>query len=217
MQSRFGFSHRGPAHRPPYQPGIGDHRRDGWDGGHRGGWDHDHDHWRRGWFGGTYAYGYPGWPVYGYPYPYVIDPGFYDWGNTGDYGNDQAAAANSYPPNSDYGDPQQPEQPYDAPPPYSQPASPQQYQPEPSPGAARPAYSGSSSSSSAPEQRLTLIFKDGRAPQTMQNYMMNSKQLTCMDPQHFEQIPLDQIDIAATVKANRANGLDFVVPGAVRD
>lgn len=51
----------------------------------------------------------------------------------------------------------------------------------------------------------------------MQNYMMNSKQLTCMDPQHFEQIPLDQIDIAATVKANRANGLDFVVPGAVRD
>ena len=51
----------------------------------------------------------------------------------------------------------------------------------------------------------------------MRNYVMNSKELTDMDPQHFQRIPLDQIDIAATVQINQAHGVDFEVPNAVRD
>ena len=82
----------------------------------------------------------------------------------------------------------------------------------------RPAYPGPAAASPAPpEEPLTLIFKDGRAPQTMRNYVMNPKELTDMDPQHFQRIPLDQIDIAATVQINHAHGVDFEVPNAMRD
>jgi hypothetical protein len=61
-----------------------------------------------------------------------------------------------------------------------------------------------------------VIFKNGRASETMQNYMVNSRALTDLDQQHYEQIPLDQIDVAATEQANRARGLDFQVPAASR-
>ena len=215
MRSGIVTPRHGPTHRPPYQPGFGDHHR---------GWDRDHDRWRHGWHGGGFGYAYPGW-TYVNPYPYVIDPWLDDWGDTGDY-NDQAGAANNYAPSPDYGEPypQEPQQPYGDPQPYpqsppAQQASPQQYsRPGAAASAARPTYAGTDSSSTPfPEERLTLIFKDGRAPQSIRNYMMSTKELTDLDPQHFERIPLDQIDIAATAKANRANGVDFVVPGAVRD
>lgn len=147
-----------------------------------------------------YGYGYPGWPGY-YPYPYVIDPGFYDWGDSGDSAYDQGGPASAYAPYTDYGDayPESPQAPYNAPQPYAQ-----------SPA---PVYPGAASL--APEgEPLTLIFNNGRAPQKMQNYMMNAKALTDLDPQHYERIPLDQIDVAATEQANRARGVDFQVPGA---
>jgi hypothetical protein len=51
----------------------------------------------------------------------------------------------------------------------------------------------------------------------MRNYMLNSRLLTDLDRDHYQQIPLDQIDVAATVQANRAHGLDFEVPGTSRD
>jgi hypothetical protein len=79
-------------------------------------------------------------------------------------------------------------------------------------------YAGSAASSGpVTEQALTVIFKNGRAPATMQNYMVNSRALTDLDQQHYEQIPLDQIDIAATEQTNRARGLDFQVPAASRE
>ena len=59
-------------------------------------------------------------------------------------------------------------------------------------------------------------MKFGRAPATIRNYLMNAKALTDLDQQHYEQIPLDQIDIAATEQVNRARGLDFQVPNASR-
>lgn len=80
----------------------------------------------------------------------------------------------------------------------------------------RPAYGRSTDSSAVAEQPITVIFKNGRTPETMQNYMMNSRALTDLDQQHYEQIPLDQIDIAATEQANRTRGLDFQVPAASR-
>lgn len=67
------------------------------------------------------------------------------------------------------------------------------------------------------EGPLTVIFKNGRASQKMQDYMLTAKVLTDLDAHHYEQIPLDQIDIAATAQANRASGQDFQVPGASRD
>ena len=213
MRSGFGIPYRDLGqHRPPYRPGFGDHHR----GRDR---DHDHDRGRHGRFAGAYGYGYPGWS-YASPYPYVIDPGFYDWGDTGDYGDDQADATSNYAPYSNGGEPypQDQQQAYDAQRPYPQAPPSQQYQPESAPGAARPPYSAMSAPSAPlPEERLTLIFKDGRAPQTMRNYMMNAKELTDLDPQHFARIPLDEIDIAATVQTNRAHGVDFQVPGTLRD
>jgi hypothetical protein len=200
LHSGFRVPYRGNGtaqFRPPYRPGFGSRSRGG-----------DRDRRRGPWLG----YGYPGYPGYLYPYPYVIDPGFYDWGISGDSAYDgdsaygQGGAAPGYAPYTDYGDayPETPQAPYYAPQPYAQ-----------SPGVSAPApvYPGTASLAAA-EEPLTLIFKSGRAPQKMQNYIMNTKALTDLDPQHYEQIPLDQIDIAATEQANRARGVDFQVPGA---
>jgi hypothetical protein len=47
--------------------------------------------------------------------------------------------------------------------------------------------------------------------------MMTARMLIDLDSQHYEQIPLDQIDLAATERANSAAGVVFRVPGATRD
>jgi hypothetical protein len=62
-----------------------------------------------------------------------------------------------------------------------------------------------------------VIFKSGRAPIEVRNYLMTAKVLTDLDSEHYEQIPLDQIDLAATQNFNRAAGVDFQVPAASRD
>jgi hypothetical protein len=184
-------------YRPQYQPPYAAHasRRDG-----------GRDRRRNGWFGGAYGNGYPGWA--GYPYPFVIDPGFYDWSDSEDGGYDQGVAAtDSAPytqdPYADSGAGYPAPMPYLAPAPY--PAAPM----APSP---QGAYPGPAAVTAATEEPLTLIFKDGRAPEKMQNYIMNAKALTDMDPQHYERIPLDQIDVAATAEFNRTRGVDFEVP-----
>lgn len=218
-----GVPYRGMSqYRPAYRPGFGNR---GGDNRGRG---------RHGWYGGGYRY--PGWG-YGYPYypyPYVIDPGFYDWG-TDDNGYDQNSAANNSPPYADYGQPYpetQPEPyygqpygpdpgasqaPYPPQPPYAQAPYPTQpFAQSPAPGGRRPSY-GEPSAVAPDEEPVTLVFKNGRAPQTMRNYVMSSSMLTDMDPQHFERIPLDEIDIAETVRVNRDHGVDFQVPSAMRD
>jgi hypothetical protein len=141
-----------------------------------------------------------------YPYPYVIDPGFYDWGDSGDAAYDQ-----DYAPSAEYGvaSPATPQEPDYAQPPYAQ---------APAMTGPQPVYPGATATvAPAEEEPLTLIFKNGRAPQKMQNYIMNAKALTDMDRLHYERIPLDQIDIAATEQVNRAHGVDFQVPGATRE
>jgi hypothetical protein len=182
--------------RPLYRPTYGD-RSGSWNRARR----------RGPWIAGANGYGYPGWG--GYPYPYVIDPGFYDWGDSGDsdYGSGYAGGANQgyadlvpYPSSGDA--PEPPQEPLNT----WQQSSP-----------ARPQYAGSTATSEAPPlQPLTVIFKNGRAPETMQNFMVNSRALTDLDQQHYEQIPLDQIDLVATEQANRVRGLDFQVPAGSR-
>ena len=151
-------------------------------------------------------YGYPG--LVGYPYPYVIDPGLYDWGDSVDaaYGSERAGAG--------YAD-ANPNAGYDAGP---EPMQGPNYPEAPVADARmpRPAYAGLTVAPE-PEQAITVIFKNGRTPETMQNYMLNSRALTDLDQRRYEQIPLDQIDIAATEQANRARGLQFQVPAASRE
>src|SRR5579872_383056 len=90
--SRFGpTAFRGPAlavrsgMRLPYGNHGSDTRRPAYRPSHHGnsheGWDRDRHDRRRSWAFGPYGYGYPGWAGYS-PYPFVIDPGFYDWDDT---------------------------------------------------------------------------------------------------------------------------------------
>jgi hypothetical protein len=162
---------------------------------------------RRRSFNNWYTNYYPAWR--GYEYPYLIDPGFYDWGDsdTGNSGTaassdsgtsayDQGGGAAAYPapyPDEGYG------------PAYVQPA---EQSAAPAPAAV---------SAPLPKQPLTVIFKSGRDPIRIENYMMTATVLTDLDAQHYEQIPLDQVDRVATQWANSAAGVDFQIPGAARN
>lgn len=199
-----GIDTRRPAYRPGY-PGHGPQQHHGW--------DHDRDHHRRhgSWGFGSYAYGYPGWAGY-YPYPFV-SPWLDDWSDTDESSADQpysAEAAPGYdqgPPYADYGDSGDAQQ-YGS---YA-PAEPRM------PAIPRQPYGELPGSASiAPEEPLTVVFNNGRAPQKIQNYMISSNALTDLDKDHYEQIPLDQIDVAATRNANRAHGVSFKVPASSGD
>jgi hypothetical protein len=194
----FAFS----PNRPQYSPALADRFR---------GSDRipDRDRRRIGSFGPSYGYGYPGW--WSYPYPYVIDPGFFDWGDSDTSAYDQQSPESGYEPLAPY--------PNDDGPPgetadqaYAAPSAPE------SMGAQRPAYQERGRSSPPRvDPPITVVFKDGRAPETMQNYMLTAKTLTDLDNQHYHEIPVDQIDLAATEKANLASGVDFRVPATSRD
>jgi hypothetical protein len=158
-----------------------------------------------------------------YSYPYVVDPGFYDWGAT-DYSENVQGSNEGIPPgegpDNEYGpelpDPRYGETPYPQQQEYSAPG------PVTAPaGAQRQEYHFATTAPSAPSpitsKPLTVIFKGSRAPQKMQNYMVTSTALTDLDSENFEKIPLDQVDIAATQQANRSSGIDFQVPVASRD
>lgn len=192
------------------------------DRGRRHDRDHDGDRDRfrgreRG-FHNRYLYSYPA--TFGYIYPYYIGPGFYDGSEYDNSGYDQNnAASGSYDqgagyqaenPNGDYGEPGGGS--------YGEPV--EQPQPYPEPQAVEPAPNGhftvsgmDAASEYTIEGPITVIFKGGRAPAKMQNYMLTAKTLTDLDADHYEKIPLDQVDLAATAETNRANGVDFQVPG----
>ena len=62
---------------------------------------------------------------------------------------------------------------------------------------------------------VTLVFKDGRPPQQIHNYLLTATTLSVLD-QRRQEIPVDQIDLAATAKVNRAAGASFALPGGSR-
>lgn len=189
----------------------------------------DHHHHRRPYdrgFGGGYVYPYAVWP----DYPIVLDPWLFgpDWydsdaSDANGYGGypestgypDSQSYAESpdagYPAQGYAAEPDQGQQtmPQDAAPPpyypqqgYRQPYAPQNFA-QPSRGSAAPSS----------ENAVTLIFKDGRPPEQIHNYLLTATTLTVLD-QHDREIPLDQIDVAATQAANRATGVDFRVPAS---
>jgi hypothetical protein len=169
--------------------------------------DHDRDRRRGGGRTGQFfSYGYP----YAYTYPYVVDPGFYDWGPSDYAENEQGMNANGYAdanaPSDQAGYPVEP--PYTGDVPDTQPRG----YAEPSAASAPPQRQEYHFAAPVSTKPLTVMFKSGRAPMTMQNYMVNSTDLTDLDGEHFEKIPLDQVDIAATQRANRSSGIDFQIP-----
>jgi hypothetical protein len=82
-------------------------------------------------------------------------------------------------------------------------------------GAAQPASAPAQSAPAAPaEDAVTLIFKDGRPPQQIRNYILTRDTLYIGD--HHPDIAVNELDLAATVKANRDAGVDFRLPGDLR-
>ena len=83
--------------------------------------------------------------------------------------------------------------------------------------ARRPARSRSNSgpvdeqSSAAPIWPTVLIFRD-RHQEEVHNYAIVGQTLWNFAPQHTEKIPLADLDVVATVKANDDRGLTFHVP-----
>jgi hypothetical protein len=185
------------AGRPTYDPrGAGLSR----------GRDRDRFDARRRQFQNWYVSTYPNWPGY----PYLIDPNFYNLGLY-DWGDSDNSAPGSYESDSSQPGSYEPDQNGSAPP-YLPPYPDQgYYPPNQQTTAAAPA------APSASTQPLTVIFKSGRAPIEVQNYLMTAKVLIDLDSEHYEQIPLDQIDLAATQNFNRAAGVDFQIPAAPRD
>ena len=190
--------------RPSYNPRASGTSR-GFDQDRGRNQDRDRFDARRRQFQNWYVASYPYWPGY----PYLFDPnaynlGLYNWGDSDDSAPDISQPGNSEPGN-DWADQNgsAPAYPY-----------PDQRPPYPGEGYAAPVGDAGSAAPPVPDQPLTVIFKSGRAPIKVRNYLMTAKALTDLDSKHYEQIPLDQIDVAATERLNSAAGIDFQVPGA---
>jgi hypothetical protein len=86
-------------------------------------------------------------------------------------------------------------------------------QAESTPGDAfRPAYVGPPSEQQPEEGAVTLVFKDGRPNQQIHNYILTRTTLYVQDERRRE-IPVDELDLAATEKANKDAGVEFRLPG----
>jgi len=65
------------------------------------------------------------------------------------------------------------------------------------------------------EEAVTLVFKDGRPPEQIHNYLLTRTTLYVGD-QHRRDIPIDQLDLVATAKVNHDAGVEFHLPDAPR-
>jgi len=134
-------------------------------------------------------------PGYGWIGPYF--PGFaYDDG----YDDSSAAPDNSA---QGYDVEAQPDQGLNQDP--DQQGPPSQFLPAPQ--AAQPGPSG--------EEAVTLIFKNGRPPEQIYNYILTPTMLF-VGGQHHQAIPTDQLDLAATARVNQDAGVDFQLPNALK-
>jgi hypothetical protein len=141
-------------------------------------------------------------PIYGaslaYAYPGYIGPGFLDYPDSGPY-NDSTYVAPQQPASV-------PAAEYDAPPVEQADATPA--------AAYRPAYVRPQPTPEPPaEPAVTLIFKDGRPPEQIQNYML-TRTTVYVQETRLREIPVDQLDLAATEKVNLDTGTDFQLPHA---
>jgi hypothetical protein len=181
-----------------------------------------------------YAYAYPSY-VYGYLPPDMLDDSYDnealqpapppDYSSAYPQPMPEPDGAYAYPqpaPQPDYGYPQPVPQPgygypqpvpaypaYPQPMPegaYAYPAPPSGYY-VPQPAAPQMQYVPGSAST------VILIYKDGRPPEQIQNYLATRSTLTVLDGGRRREIPLSELNIPATVSANHQTGVDFQLPG----
>ncbi len=205
---RFSGTTRSPfdgAHGDPSKPsgGFGGDRHP-YHGVHR---HRDHGPFWSG-YGGSPGYGL-GSNYVGYPYPYG-----YGWtldlndGSDGDGDSDSQQAQDS-------GGESQADPSGSAP--QSVSNAPDEEAPPPSPygDRFRPSYSPDYAAPTAPVKRqpeTILVFNDGRAQERVRNYVLTPTTLYALDGDRRRAIPIAAIDLPATVKANRAAGVDFNLP-----
>ncbi len=205
------------AGRPAYDPRAAGSSR---------GRDRDRFDARRRQFQSWYFSTYLNWPSYGYGsgYPYLIDPNFYNlglynWGDSDNSASDSSQPGSyepdSYSPDQAASDQSGPAPPFLAPYPDQRPPYPGEgyVAPLAQAGVAAPAVPAPAESA----QPLTVIFNTGRSPIEVENYLMTATVLTDLDSEHYEQIPLDQVDLAATRRFNTFAGVEFQVPAASRN
>lgn len=157
------------------------------------------------------------WPYWGYPYGYGWGYPYYGLGYSGffndsDNYDSQQPAYYAAPQPQDYYN-----LPYQQPPPddqQEQPATPDSYPQQPypqQPNAAVlvPYVAAPSLPSAGPA--LTVVFKDGRPPEQVYNYLLTANTLTVLD-QNRRDIPVDQINLEATARVNIQAGVEFSLP-----
>jgi len=64
----------------------------------------------------------------------------------------------------------------------------------------------------APAEAVTLVFKDGRPSQQIRNFIATRSTISVFQGQRHYDIPVADLDLAATAKANRNAGVDFSLP-----
>ena len=103
--------------------------------------------------------------------------------------------------------------PYNPPPDPNEPEAPPAYTPWPESSPAPSTSSEPPSAAAVVENTpVTLVFKDGRPPEQIHNYLMTPTTLSVLDRQ-APRIPVDQIDLPATAAVNRETGVEFTLPG----
>ena len=76
---------------------------------------------------------------------------------------------------------------------------------------APPAYGTRNDNNPAPEDTTTLVFKDGRPPEQIHNYALSRTAIYITGPR-IREIALDDLDLAATQRANQDSGTPFQLP-----
>jgi hypothetical protein len=156
--------------------------------------------------------GYP----YGFGYPFIADDLDSDQENGPDQSTDQGpenpqavpGAGPGYEPAENAAAP--PEDYVQAAPPPPAAGSDVAQNEQPSFGY-RPAYQGDGEP--VPTQpATTLIFNDGRPNAQVHNYALTPTTLYGLDDGDRIEIPISELDVAATVRANRSAGVDFSLP-----
>jgi hypothetical protein len=93
---------------------------------------------------------------------------------------------------------------------YAYPGVPPGYAPQPAPAAPQMQYVPGSATT------VILIYKDGRPPEQIQNYLATRSTLTVLDGGRRRDIPLSDLNIPATISANHQTGVDFQLPTTAR-
>lgn len=161
---------------------------------------------------------YPIYPVsvVGYFPPDLLDSDLFDEPYYDNSYDDNSAYAQPPVPQPGYADNGYPDNGYAANG-YPQPAPESYYPPYPQPQAQQeqaPAITPEVQYVPGSADTVTLIFKDGRPPEQVQNYIATKKTLTVINGSRHYDIPIADLDVLATIKANRETGVGFQLPAS---